>query len=94
MKSKNPVALDTIPVSRSPGQYLTQIIEAAAFPPIMAITRNAMFKNGAFVTKRRAKKMTETQNITKTVAFMLWPSLSYTKTLMKVENEIINVVTV
>ena len=46
MKSRKPVALETIPVSRSPGQYLLQSMVDAVLDDMMARIINTMLNTG------------------------------------------------
>ena len=75
-KSRNPVALETIPVSRRPGQYLLQSIEAAQFEERIAKMSMAIFNAGVLNKNVRAKNNVELEKLIKTVRFMLCPSLS------------------
>ena len=59
MKFRNPVALETIPVSRRLGQYRLQSMAAALLEAIMASTIKMMFSTGCCRKNTRRKQIEE-----------------------------------
>ena len=94
MQSKKPVALETIPVSRKPGQYLLQSMVAAQLDAKIASTIKTIFNTGCFKKQTIKKEPAETENEIKMVKSIFRLRRSYKKMEIKVLIEMIKVATV